>query len=69
MPDLASRILSARGQRVLLDSDLAALYGVSTMRFNEAVKRNEARFPADFSFRLSEQEVGDLISQFAITME
>jgi hypothetical protein len=37
------------------------------MRFNEAVKRNEARFPADFSFRLSQQEVGDLISQFAIS--
>jgi len=67
VPDLASRILSARGQRVLLDSDLAALYGVSTMRFNEAVKRNEARFPADFSFRLSDEEVGDLISQFAIS--
>jgi ORF6N domain len=67
VPDLSSRIVSARGQRVLLDSDLAALYGVSTMRFNEAVKRNEARFPADFSFRLSEQEVSDLISQFAIS--
>lgn len=37
------------------------------MRFNEAVKRNESRFPADFSFRLSAQEVGDLISQFAIS--
>jgi hypothetical protein len=50
-----------------MDADLAALYGVSTMRFNEAIKRNEARFPTDFCFRLTEQEVQNLISQFAIS--
>jgi hypothetical protein len=43
--------------RVLLDSELAAMYGVPTMRFNEAVRRNEERFPADFSFRITDQEV------------
>src|SRR4051812_46713558 len=67
VPDLSSHIVSIRGLKVLLDSDLAALYGVSTMRFNEAIKRNEARFPADFSFRLTAQEVGNLISHFAIS--
>jgi hypothetical protein len=47
---LLARIATVRGKRVALDSDLAALYGVSTKRFNEAVKRNLDRFPADFSF-------------------
>jgi len=42
-----------RGHRVLLDADLAALYGVTTKRLNEQVKRNVARFPADFIFRLT----------------
>jgi hypothetical protein len=46
-------ILSVRNLRVILDSDLAALYGVSTKRLNEQVKRNAARFPEDFMFRLS----------------
>ena len=46
-------ILVFRGQRVILDRDLAVLYGVSTRRMNEAVKRNSARFPADFMFKLS----------------
>ena len=44
--------MSVRGQRVMLDSDLAAVYGVSTRRFNEQVRRNEARFPADLSFQI-----------------
>jgi hypothetical protein len=65
--DLASRILNVRSMRVLLDSDLAALYGVPTMRFNEAVTRNESRFPGDFTFRLTDQEVENLISQSAIS--
>jgi hypothetical protein len=52
---------------VILDRDLAALYGVPTFRFNEAVKRNRARFPGDFAFRLTRQEVADLISQNAIS--
>ena len=46
--DIAARIRWARGQRVLLDSDLAALYGVTTKAFNQAVRRNIDRFPADF---------------------
>ena len=50
---LAGRILVIRGQRVLLDSDLAQLYGVETRVFNQSVKRNLRRFPADFMFQLS----------------
>src|SRR6188768_2248287 len=64
---LSNRIATVRGKRVLLDSDLAALYGVPTMRFNEAVKRNHERFPEDFVFTLTNQEVADLKSQFAIS--
>ena len=60
-------ITTIRGQRVLLDSDLAALYGVSTGRFNEAVSRNMKRFPEDFAFSLSPDEVLLLISQNAIS--
>ena len=58
-------ILFVRGEKVILDSDLAALYGVSTSRFNEQVKRNRNRFPPDFSFRLTKDEWKSLISQFA----
>ncbi len=50
---LGGRILEVRGQRVLLDSDLADLYEVDTKRLNEQVKRNADRFPADFMFQLS----------------
>jgi ORF6N domain len=56
-----------RGQRVVLDSELARLYRVPTFRFNEAVKRNAARFPADFCFRLTPQEFANLKSQNAIS--
>ena len=59
------RILELRGQRVLLDSDLAALYGVTTKRLNEQIRRNAARFPPDFILQLSNQEVAILRSQFA----
>ena len=59
------RIATVRGQRVLLDSDLAALYEVETKRFNEAVRRNLAKFPADFMFQLSADEWAALRSQFA----
>jgi len=65
--EIAARIFHARGHRVLMDSELAAMYGVPTMRFNEAVRRNEARFPGDFSFQLTQQEVANLISQSAIS--
>lgn len=54
-----------RGQRVMLDSDLAELYGVPTKRLNEQVARNADRFPSDFSFQLTEQEVANLKSQIA----
>ena len=55
------------GQRVMLDSDLAAIYGVPTMRLNEQFKRNRQRFPADFAFQLTQDEFTALISQFAIS--
>ena len=58
-------IFTIRGQRVLLDADLARLYGVNTKRFNEAFKRNRHRFPDDFAFRLSTAEFENLRSQFA----
>jgi ORF6N domain len=60
-----SLIRSIRGRRVVLDSDLAGLYGVTTARLNEQVKRNLDRFPADFMFALSRQEFTALISQNA----
>jgi hypothetical protein len=59
------RLTSVLGQRVILDSDLAALYGVETKRLNEAVKRNQARFPADFMVALSQEEWERLRSQIA----
>ena len=58
-------IYTIRGQRVILDSDLARIYGVSTSRFNEAFKRNLERFPPDFAFQVTQDEGGFLISQFA----
>src|SRR5216684_3980247 len=62
---IESSILLVRGHKVLLDADLAALYGVTTKRFNEQVRRNAARFPEDFMFRLSAEEWSSLRSQFA----
>lgn len=53
-----------RGHRVMLDSDLADLYAVSTKVFNQAVKRNRARFPTDFMFQLTLEESDSLRSQF-----
>jgi hypothetical protein len=55
-------ILLLRGQKVILDSDLAALYGVSTKRLNEQVKRNKERFPADFMFQLSREEKKEVVA-------
>ena len=63
-PDLPP-IHTVRGQRVVLDRDLAALYGVLTKRLNEAVRRNVDRFPPDFAFQLSREEFAHLKSQFA----
>jgi ORF6N domain len=61
---VASQIRVVRGQRVLLDSDLATLYGVTTKAFNQAVRRNLQRFPADFLLQLTEAEGDSLRSQF-----
>ena len=63
--DITRVILVLRGQRVLLDAELAALYGVTTKRFNEQVRRNCERFPADFMFQLTAEERDALRSQFA----
>jgi phage regulator Rha-like protein len=62
---ITGRILVLRGQRVMLDTDLAALFDVPTGRFNEAVQRNLARFPADFMFPLNNQDLAALRSQIA----
>jgi hypothetical protein len=58
-------ILLIRGEKVILDADLAKLYGVSTARLNEQVKRNPQRFPNDFAFRLKKEEFANLKSQIA----
>ncbi len=58
-------ILLIRGHKVMLDSDLAELYGVTTRRLNEQVRRNLSRFPEDFMFQLTESEAYLLRSQFA----
>lgn len=57
------KILLIRGERVLLDSDLAVLYGVQVKVLNQAVKRNAARFPPDFMFQLTVEEAANLRSQ------
>jgi hypothetical protein len=56
-------IVTVRGYRVILDADLAEIYGVQTKVLNQAVKRNAERFPEDFVFRLTRQELSDLASQ------
>ena len=56
-------IYTVRGQRVILDSDLAAIYGVSTKALNQAVKRNTGRFPSDFAFQLDPGEVENVRAQ------
>ncbi len=60
-------ILLIRGHNVMLDSDLAQLYGVTVGRLNEAIKRNEDRFPGDFMFQLTQAEFEHLKSQIAIS--
>jgi len=62
---IAARILIIRGKRVMSDSDLAVLYAVKTKRLNEQVARNRRRFPEDFMFQLTEEEVDSLRSHFA----
>jgi hypothetical protein len=63
-PHIARHILSLRDQRVMLDAELAALYGVETKVLVQAIKRNIERFPADFMFQLSTEEFANLRSQF-----
>ena len=61
---IATRIQELRGKKVMLDRDLAKLYGVKVKRLNEQVKRNMKRFPDDFMFQLSWKEIESLRSQF-----
>ncbi|CUV65042.1 KilA-N, DNA-binding domain protein [Sulfurovum sp. enrichment culture clone C5] len=63
--DITSKIYEIRGQKVMLDSDLANLYQVESKRLNEQVRRNIERFPSDFMFQISEIEHENLRSQFA----
>ena len=65
LASLEPLIFAIRGHRVILDADLARLYGVSTKRLNEAMKRNRRRFPVDFAFQLTTSETGDLRSQIS----
>jgi len=62
---IEKKILLIRGHKVMLDSDLAVLYGVTTKRLNEQVRRNLRRFPSDFMFQLTAEEIESLRSQFA----
>ena len=59
---IAGRIFVVRGRKVIIDADLATLYGVQTRRLNEQVRRNRSRFPADFMFELSDAEFDFLMS-------
>ena len=67
VPKLDELIREVRGQKVVLDTDLARIYGIPTFRFNEGIKRNRERFPEDFMFRLTVAEFAALTSQFAIS--
>lgn len=60
--EISSRILTLRGRQLMLDRDLAELYGVETKRLNEQVKRNSKRFPLDFMFSLDEKEKNELVA-------
>jgi ORF6N domain len=62
LPRIESRIQSIRGLRVMVDADLAELYGVPTKALNQAVKRNAARFPADFMFQLNASEKAEVVT-------
>ena len=64
--DITTLIVIVRGKRVILDRDLAGLYGTTTKRLNEQVKRNRGRFPDDFMFQLTAKEWADLTSQIAM---
>jgi hypothetical protein len=61
--DISRRIHTIRGHRVMLDADLAELYGVTTKSLNQAVKRNTGRFPEDFAFRLAAEEKEEVVTK------
>jgi len=65
--DIISQIYILRGRKVMLDSDLARIYGVKTARLNQQVRRNIDRFPDDFMFELTSEESRNLMLQFAIS--
>jgi hypothetical protein len=67
LEQISSLIRTIRGQKIILDSNLARIFGVPTFRFNEAVKRNLNRFPDDFMFQLTREEHESLTSQIAIS--
>ena len=67
LENIENLILNIRGKQVMLDRDLARLYGVETRVLNQAVKRNIKRFPEDFMFRLTKNEVTNLKSQFVMS--
>jgi hypothetical protein len=60
--DVESTIFVIPGEKVILDSELARLYGVTTKRLNEQVKRNQDRFPADFMFKLTREEKAEVVA-------
>jgi hypothetical protein len=66
---IARSILALRGHKILLDTELARLYGVPTKRLNEQIRRNRERFPEDFMFQVSTEEFEALRSQFATSNE
>ena len=66
---IENRILFIRGHKVMLDSDLAEIYGVETRAFNQAIRRNSERFPSDFMFQLTRQDLTTLMSQNVISNE
>ncbi len=67
LDEIQGMVHVVRGQRVMLDFDLARLYGVPTSALNQAVRRNADRFPEDFAYQLTQQEFTDLMSQFVIS--
>jgi hypothetical protein len=64
---IARAILVVRGEKVMMDSDLAVLYGMTTRHLNRAVKRNSSRFPSDFMFQFTTEEVANLKCQIGIS--
>lgn len=65
--EIDEMIYTIRGVRVMLDGDLAKIYGIATFRFNQAIKRNRDRFPLDFMFQLTREEFDSLKSQFVMS--